>query len=185
VTQPGTTLIAGGNEVDAGPPTGSPRMFVFGVGVLDIGRKEVSRNNIYTSNDNSTDINIDIHNHNHNDREDNDREVQYSPVLLHIDFYTLIFCILRHSRDLAKKNEEAHLEAKIFLLQILIELVKDYHMRGYLFQIGADHSALLSWFEEMLNHLNEKELVDRLIDNAINSDEIKQDSISKYHYRRN
>lgn len=48
-------------------------------------------------------------------------------------------------------------------------------MRGYLFQIGADRSALLSWFEELLNDLNEKELVDRLIDNAINSDEIKQD----------
>jgi hypothetical protein len=77
------------------------------------------------------------------------------------------------------------LEAKIFLLQILIELVKDYPMRGYLFQIGTDYSALLSWFEELLNDLNEKELVDRLIDNAINSDEIKQDSISKYHYRRN
>ena len=32
-TDPGTTLVAGGNEVHAGPPTTGPRMFVFAVGI--------------------------------------------------------------------------------------------------------------------------------------------------------
>ena len=34
-TDPGVTLLAGGNEVHAGPPTTGPRMFAFAVGIPD------------------------------------------------------------------------------------------------------------------------------------------------------
>ena len=60
---PGTTLIAGGNDVHAGPPTHGPRMFAFAIGISD---------------DEET-------------NENNDGEIQYSPALFHIDLCSILF----------------------------------------------------------------------------------------------
>ena len=110
---PGTTLLAGGNEIHAGPPTVGPRMFAFAIGIPE---EET------------------------NDNEDNDGEVQYSPVLLHIDFCCILFSILEH--EYSARGEEQVREAKHFLLSVLLALVKDYPMKGYTRQIDEDRSEL-------------------------------------------
>lgn len=35
LVDPGTTLVCGGDEIHAGPPCAGPRMFAFGVGIVD------------------------------------------------------------------------------------------------------------------------------------------------------
>ncbi len=164
-TRPGTTLIAGGNEVHAGPPTDRARMFVFGVGIPDGDEEHASAEQ--------------------SDNDDNNGEVQYSPVTFHIDFCTLLFCILRHSKDLTGKEEELHMEAKLFLLTMLIELVKDYPMKDYLIQVDSCRVALISWLEELLDNLNNKKVIDQLVLNAVSSDEIfYTPEVIKKHGRR-
>ena len=62
---PGTLLSAGGNDVHAGPPTSSPRMFAFAVGVpADAGEAPFT---------------------------DGDGEVQYNAVLFHLDLCCVLF----------------------------------------------------------------------------------------------
>ena len=62
---PGTLLSAGGNDVHAGPPTSSPRMFAFAVGVpADAGDAPFT---------------------------DGDGEVQYNAVLFHLDLCCVLF----------------------------------------------------------------------------------------------
>ena len=62
---PGTLLSAGGNDVHAGPPTSSPRMFAFAVGV-----PEDAGDAPFT---------------------DGDGEVQYNAVLFHLDLCCVLF----------------------------------------------------------------------------------------------
>ena len=66
-TRPGTTLIAGGNEVHTGPRASKGRMFASAIGVLE------------------SDASIEDEN------EDNNGEVQHSTVLLHIDLCHILF----------------------------------------------------------------------------------------------
>lgn len=59
----GTLLVAGGNEVHAGPRTSRPRMFAFAIGIPEGA----------------------------GDGDANDGEVQYNPALLHLDLCCICF----------------------------------------------------------------------------------------------
>ena len=145
-TDPGTALLAGGNEVHAGPPTDGPRMFAFAIGIPEEGDDDAEEN------------------------DDNDGEVQYSPVLLHIDLCSLLFSILDH--ECSKEPEEKVRQAKFFLLDVLIELIKDYPMKTYLQQINEDRSDLLIWLEELLTSWSDKGIVCRLLNQAVEKKEL-------------
>ena len=76
---PGTTLLAGDNQVHAGPPTNGPRMFAFAIAIPedDDGQGE------------------------------NDGEVQYNPTLLLADLCCIVFDWMQHS-DGAEMREIDH-----------------------------------------------------------------------------
>ena len=154
-TDPGTTLLAGGNEVHAGPPTPGPRMFAFAVAIPD-------PNNVERGDDHSTKFESD----------DNDGEVQYSPVLLHIDFCCILFSLLDCGYA---RNEECKLsvkEAKHFLIDVLIELIRDYPMKEYLRQISEDRVDIRNWLEHILQLIEEGSSVTSAVEDALHSNQI-------------
>ena len=153
-TDPGTTLLAGGNEIHAGPPTKGPRMFAFAVGVPD--PDDIRANEHITMATFEDD--------------DNDGEVQYSPVLLHIDFCCLLFSILDY--DCNTSDVQSVLEAKRFLIEILIEMIQDYPMQEYLRQVDQTRKGTREWLEKVLYLIDRKTSLDSLVDDAINSEQI-------------
>ena len=152
--EPGTTLIAGGNEVHAGPPTNGPRMFAFAIGIPQI------KNNILLDYDDvHIDEESDLEENMENDVRDgtNDGEVQYSPVLLHIDFCCLLFTILDYEYSSTAGVDESDIEeSKFFLLHILLDLIRDYPMMTYIYQIitsdedNRERDYLKNWLEKVL-----------------------------------
>ncbi|KAL3802387.1 hypothetical protein HJC23_007212 [Cyclotella cryptica] len=159
-TDPGTTLLAGGNEVHAGPPTSSPRMFAFAVGIPD---PDGDKNLVKGTNERIADEQLES--------DDNDGEVQYSPVLLHIDFCCLLFSILDCEYGSSEKSQSV-VDAKYFLVNMLIELIRDYPMKGYLQQIKEDRLGIREWIEIVLHLIEQGGSVASSIDDAISSDEI-------------
>ena len=173
-TTPGTVLLAGGNEVHAGPPTHGSRMFAFAIGIPE-------DDNDVPDNDGMYDY---IRDH------ENDGEVQYNPVLLHIDICTLLFVMMDYNdayhgeksklKTKTRKTEEEHnhiKQAKRYLLDILVVFIQDYPMRAYLSQIKSDRVDLLSWMEKLLDSmdLNQQSTGERLndfIEEAVQSDAI-------------
>ena len=159
-TDPGTTLLAGGDEVHAGPPTMEPRMFAFAIGIPE---SSVADNSVADNNDD-------------NDNGENAGEIQYSPVTLHIDFCCLLFGILDYEYN--SDNEEMVREAKYFLLHnILLELIRDYPMKGYVHQITEDRSILVNWLGRILDSLlnddhDNNAKICALVDEAVDSDSI-------------
>lgn len=168
VADPGTVLLAGGNEVHAGPPTCGPRMFAFAVGVppdestcSDAGE---SGGGGRVGDGNSSD---NDHCAKGGDYERNG-EVQYSPVLLHLDVCCVMFSIMDHDPDCILKqgqswhsndgrdggvvnNDDLRRNGKLFLIELLIELVRDYPMRDYLLQIDVKREGLRTWLEKLLD----------------------------------
>lgn len=142
---PGTVLLAGGNEIHAGPSTTGPRMFIFAVGIPDAGLDE----------------RVD---------SDNDGEIQYSPVLLHIDLCCILFSLLDYDGDTS--SDATIIEAKEFLVNILVELLNDYPMKEYLRQISEDRKGTRSWLEKVLYLMDQSLSVDSLIEDAIHSGHI-------------
>ncbi len=155
-TDPGTTLIAGGNEVHAGPPTKGPRMFAFAIGIPE----ELDDFHGDQGEESVTD-----------DAGDNDGELQYSPVLLHIDFCCLLFSVLDYEYSNSDK-ETCVVEAKHFLLDVLMVLIKDYPMKGYLRQIANERSELINWLERVLDSLDDEDAINTLLHYAVTSDDI-------------
>ncbi len=143
--QSGTTLIAGGNEIHAGPPTQESRMFAFAIGIPK---------------EDDTDEND----------EDKDGEVQYSPVLLHIDLSCILFSIMDHEYALTDPKNEETVKAKQFLIDILITLVKDCPTKDYLRQIEDDRCELRDWLEQLLDVIHDDLKVLDLAKHAVESD---------------
>ncbi len=154
-TDPGTTLLAGGNEVHAGPPTTGPRMFAFAIGIPEERAAGVG-------DDHEEDGGLD---------EGNDGEVQYSPVLLQIDFCCLLFSMLDHEY-LTKTNANFVREAKLYLLEILLYLIRDYPMKGYLRQIDDERIGIRNWLENVLDSIDDKRALELLVIEAADGDEI-------------
>jgi len=132
---PGVTLIAGGNEVHAGPPTTGPRMFAFAVGIPE--EEKVNTNGEIE------DGNIGWNNA---DNEDNDGEIQYCPALLHVDLTCILFIVMEI--EFIHRSEE-HGLAKRFLLEILLELIEDQPQETYERLLPNDRSELRDWLGDV------------------------------------
>lgn len=127
---PGATLIAGGNEVHAGPPTTGPRMFAFAVGI-----PEEDENVITDKGGGDT-------NFQNGDNEDNDGEIQYCPALLHVDLTCILFITMEE--EFADRSAEFE-AAKQFLLELLLELIEDQPQETYERLLPDDRSELRGW----------------------------------------
>jgi len=158
-TEPGTTLLAGGNEIHAGPPTTTDlgRMFAFAIGIPAEEEEEEETDS--------------IHNEEETEDVENDGEVQYSPVLLHIDFSCLLFSILDYEYSNGDNVAEVQ-DAKHFLVEILIELIVDYPMKTYLLQIDEVRSGIRSWLEHVLERIENKQSINALVEDAVTSEVI-------------
>ena len=104
---PGTTMVAANNQVHGGPSTRGPRMFAFAVGVPD---------DISSETENRSDARLC-------QDKDNVGEIQYSPVLLHLDLCCIIFSLMDFEKDLRNVHDVS--DSKTFLLNYLVELIKD------------------------------------------------------------
>ncbi|KAL7542421.1 hypothetical protein ACHAWF_007172 [Thalassiosira exigua] len=152
-TEPGTTLLAGGNEIHAGPATTESRMFAFAIGIPQ--EAEGAESHV-------EDVDED---------DENDGEVQYSPVLLHIDFCCLLFSILDHEY----KNPDIDgpvRDSKRFLVGVLMELIIDYPMKEYLLQIDEDRADIRTWLANILVRLEHGQSTSEIAEEAANSDRI-------------
>jgi hypothetical protein len=142
-TDPGTTLMAGDNVVHAGPPTVEPRMFAFAIGIPEEDNKR---------NDES---------------EDNNGEVQYNPVLLHLDLCCILFIMMDF--EYSKRKEEHH-EAKRFLLDLLLRLVKEFPKENHVRLFNDDRRQVRDWLCKLVEVLEYQEKVNILMQEAIESD---------------
>ena len=139
---PGETLIAGGNEVHAGPKTVGPRMFAFAVGIpeedddddVEIASDSNSRN----MNANST-TNAD---QSPGDDEDANGEIQYCPALLHVDLTCILFITMEI--DFADRIVE-HEGAKRFMLEVLMPFIEDEPQETYERLLSDERSDLREW----------------------------------------
>ena len=137
VAVPGTTFLTGGNEVHSGPPSARSRMFAYAIGIPT---REVG--GCDDGDDASDDVGGSAMSGKDGDgdgdeNDENDGEVQYSPVLLHIDFCCILFGIFdfeNHESDGVVCNEyidddiSACRKTKVFLVDVLINLIEDYPM---------------------------------------------------------
>ena len=164
---PGTTLIAGGNDIHAGPPTTESRMFAFAIGI-----SECVDNEYYE--EGTDDYDHDADDASGKEEKVNDGEVQYSPVLLHIDLCCLLFNILDNEYNTLEKEDSVR-EAKLFLVHVLIRSVRDYPTKQYLLQIDEDRMGVRIWLDKVISNLlgnDDEHSIDDLIEEAASSDTI-------------
>jgi len=156
---PGTTLIAGGNEVHAGPPTTGPRMFAFAVGIPE----EEEESDGYGQDKNA--------NWNDSDDEDNDGEIQYCPALLHTDLVCILFITME--LEFTERSEE-HEGAKRFLLELLLELIEDQPQETYERLLPDDRAELRDWLGSVARSTMQGDSykVDKFLVAALQSDSI-------------
>lgn len=157
---PGVTLIAGGNEVHAGPPTTGPRMFAFAVGI-----PEEEESDVYgEEHAGSTD-------ENNGDDEDNDGEIQYCPALLHVDLTCILFITMEV--EFADRSEEYE-GAKRFLLDLLLELIEDQPKETYERLLPENRSELRDWLGSVSRSTVQGDSyeVDKLMTAALKSESI-------------
>jgi hypothetical protein len=142
---PGTILIAGGNEVHAGPRTTGPRMFAFAIGIPEDRGDE-------TEND-----------------EDKDGEVQYTPVQLHIDLCCILFSLM--DSEYADRHDE-QFEAKMFLLSLLVPLIREYPSETYDRLMGDDRMEVRSWLRNLVQAMEQNRNIEKLLEEAVASSTI-------------
>jgi hypothetical protein len=163
---PGTTLIAGGNDIHAGPPTTESRMFAFAIGI-----SECVDNEYYEEGTDDYDHDDDASGA---EEKVNDGEVQYSPVLLHNDLCCLLFSILENEYNTLEKEDLVR-EAKVFLVRVLIRLLRDCPTKQYLLQIDEDRMGVRIWLDKVISNLlgnDDEHSIDDLIEEAAGSDTI-------------
>ena len=69
-------------------------------------------------------------------------------------------------------KENSVREAKHFLAEVLVELIRDYPMSKYLLQIDQEREDMQTWLESILSGIVEGWLVDSLVENVLQSDRI-------------
>ncbi len=161
---PGTTLIAGGaNHVHAGPPANEPRMFAFAIGIPNETMERPKDDTPQSTRKDGID----------NDGE-NDGEVQYSPVLLHIDLCCILFAMLDFDTpdENSTHNPTSIYCAKRFLLQVLLPYLKEYPNETYSIHLGDERQLLREWLEELVEAHREtnSRRIETLLDVATTSD---------------
>mmetsp|Transcript_30673 Transcript_30673/g.69298 ORF Transcript_30673/g.69298 Transcript_30673/m.69298 type:complete len:453 (+) Transcript_30673:100-1458(+) len=155
---PGTTLIAGGNEIHAGPPTSEARMFAFSVAMPSDsgGHQEINHNDGKGG---------------QIDTETNDGETQYNPLLLHLDFCCIAYSILDYELASPSNGQEIR-ESKIFLINLLVEVIRDYPMQEYLLQICPSRVGVLAWLTKTLSNIEHGNSLEELVEDAVSSKDI-------------
>ena len=158
---PGVTLIAGGNEVHAGPPTNGARMFAFAVGIPE----EEERDNY------SIDEDINDTGSTRGGDQDNDGEIQYCPALLHVDLMCILFVTMEV--EFADRVEEYE-NAKRFLLALLQELIEDQPQETYERLLPDSRSELRNWLGSVARYTMRKDSyeVEKLMTVALKSGSI-------------
>ena len=147
-TAPGTTLIAGGNEIHAGPPTGEAgRMFAFSVA-------KPSDSDGYQKIE-----------------DEGEGETQYNPLLLHLDFCCIAFSILDYELASPSNGQEIR-ESKTFLIRLLVEAIHDYPMQEYLLQICPSRTGVLDWLTKTLSKIEYGSSLEDLVEDAVSSRDI-------------
>ena len=140
-TQPGTTLIAGGNQVHAGPPTTSPRMFAFAIAIPE---KDESA-------------------------EDIDGEVQYHPALLHLDLCSIIFSLMDDDNVSTVDDARRQKDGKRFLIRMFPAFIREYPSEKYSELIGDDRGEVRGWLGMLVESANDALKVEQLIEEAVES----------------
>ena len=174
-TEPGTTLVAGGNEVHAGPPTTGPRMFAFAVGIPEVDKEE-----------NGIDLNLrgrdDGNDDGHGDEEESnqdgsaknnsgDGEIQYCPVLLHLDLCSVLFAMMKN--EFFNRDASEHKESKAFLIRVLVAFLAENPNETYSQNLADDkRKALREWIEKLCDRIQIDSGYDDLIEEATNCDDI-------------
>ena len=161
---PGTTLIAGGNEIHAGPPTGEAgRMFAFAIAVPT--EQQPSDSGGYQQFNHKDEKELQM------DSETNDGETQYNPLLLHLDFCCIAFSILDYELASPSNGQEIR-ESKTFLVNLLVELIRDYPMQEYLLQLCPSRVGVLAWLTKTLSNIEHGNSLEELVEDAVSSKDI-------------
>lgn len=84
------------------------------------------------------------------DVENNNGEVQYSPVLLHIDLCCILFGILTFEVEDDDDEQICIPHAKRFLVEQLLPLLQEYPNQTYSVHFGDNWALLRDWLEELV-----------------------------------
>eukprot|EP00977_Amphora_coffeiformis_P024298 scaffold15451_cov169-Amphora_coffeaeformis.AAC.2 len=139
---PGTMLVAADNFIHAGPPTDGPRMLLNAIGIPEEGRQDKRKE------DEEDDV-------------ERDGEVQYNPVVLHLDLICILFTLWEDNNhreeEQQKPTHNEMYEAKLFLLRHLVPLIRDggafYGQRRadvYDSILGDSRTALAEWLRSLV-----------------------------------
>lgn len=163
-TDPGTTLVAGGNEVHAGPPTTGPRMFVFAVGIPE-GGDEVNAFDLSCNSDDERSNEEDSVN------KSGDGEVQYCPALLHMDVCTILFAMMHH--EFTDRDISEHTDSKRFLLRVLVDFISENPKETYAQNlVDNKRRALWEWVQQLCERIELDSIYDDLLEEASKCDSI-------------
>mmetsp|Transcript_36704 Transcript_36704/g.80255 ORF Transcript_36704/g.80255 Transcript_36704/m.80255 type:complete len:437 (+) Transcript_36704:149-1459(+) len=141
---PGTMQMGPGNSVHAGPPTTGPRMFAFAIGIPEHGDDD------------------------DRDSEENNGEVQYNPVLLHVDLCCILFTLME--MEYGDCSEQA--ASKEFLVDLLVPFVKQYPKETYQRLLGDDRAELRGWLGRLASTINDATSTRILLEEAAANDSI-------------
>jgi len=174
---PGTTLVAKGNQVHAGPPSTVPRMFAFCIGIPN---DDDGDNNNYNH---DTTPATSVNNTNKNETkkaisamgggeiEDQNGEIQYNPVLLHVDLCCILFTCLDFGEEYEAEDPAAILAAKRYLLGMLPDMIREFPAETYRRLLGDDRAALRSWLGDLVAAVSadDSDSIQRLLEQAATS----------------
>ncbi|KAG7369372.1 hypothetical protein IV203_032115 [Nitzschia inconspicua] len=143
---PGTTLLAQGNQVHAGPPCQVPRMFAFCIGIPDDDdAQENTNSNCY---DDVPSVSLG------DNKEDQNGELQYNPVLLHVDLCSILFAVLQPDDSTAHTNldddDTTMPHSKRYLLHMLPSMILEYPHETYARLIDDRREELRQWLGELV-----------------------------------
>ena len=161
-TDPGTTLVAGGNEVHAGPPATGPRMFAFAVGIPETEEEE---------DEFGSDSDDERSNRQEATNNSGDGEVQYCPALLHVDLCSILFAMMQN--ECASQDASERDDSKRFLLRILVQFIAEKPNETYAENLtDSRRRALLEWVEQICDRIQLDFGYDDLIEEAVKRDDV-------------
>jgi hypothetical protein len=154
------------NPVHAGPPCPSPRMLVYGIAIPDQHDDGDSDNNINNNNNNSNNNkeykdstnrskSSPTHPYKHkSEARDNNGEIQYNLVLLHVDLCCIIFTIMQlqdDGPDCSNDVDDADVQqAKRHLISMLLSMIQEYPNETYERLLEDNREPLRAWLAELI-----------------------------------
>lgn len=165
-TDPGATLVAGGNEVHAGPPTSGPRMFAFAVGIPDADDKGENGFGSHFDGGGGSDDGERSHQEDASANKSGDGEVQYCPALLHLDLCSILFGVMKNEY-LNPDAASEHRDCKLFLIKILVDYIAENPNETYAQNLADEkRKAVREWIEKLCDRIQINSGYDDLIEEA-------------------